>query len=33
MRTRGINPRIWGSVVSCCIVVIAGAHLNFLVAR
>lgn len=33
MRTRGINPRIWGSVVSCCIVIIAGAHLNFLVAR
>lgn len=28
MRTRGINPRSWGSVVSCCTVVIAGAHLR-----
>lgn len=28
MRTGGINPRVWGSVVSCCTVVIAGAHLR-----
>lgn len=28
MRTEGINPRGWGSVVSCCTVIIAGAHLR-----
>lgn len=28
MRTGGINPRIWGSVVSFCTVVIAGAYLR-----
>lgn len=28
MRTGGINPRVWGSVVSCCTIIIAGAHLR-----